>query len=309
MRLQQTSQALATYGKIATLNPRSPRAYVGMADIQLAGNDLDAAQRNIDKALELSPNLPEAMAQAIMVALRKRQPAAALEIARKVQALRPAQAEGYLLEGQIEMERGNWDGAAAALRKSLDKASPGPAVIKLHHVLLRGNKAAEANSLGDSWLKNHPEDTQFLFYLGDLAQVKGDAVTAERRYRQILDIDPNHVLTLNNLAMLLVQQKQSGATELAERALRAAPDQPSLLDTLAQALAADNKLPKAIEAQKRAVALAADEGALRLGLARLLVQSGDKAQAKAELDKLAALGAKFNQQAEVKRLRDGLATR
>ena len=309
LRLQQASQALTTYGKIASLNPKSPRAFVGMADVHLAGNDLDAAQRNINKALELSPDLPESMGQAIMVALRKRQPATALEIARKVQTIRPTQAEGFLLEGQIEMERGNWDGAASALRKSLDKVASGPAAIKLHHVLLRANKAAEANNLTDNWLKAHPQDTQFRFYLGDLAQGKGDPATAERRYQEVLDIEPNHVLALNNLAMLLVQQKKPGATALAERALRSAPDQPSLLDTLAQALAADNKLPKAIEAQRRAVSLAPDEGVLRLGLAKLLIQSGDKAQAKGELDKLAAMGAKFSQQAEVKQLRDSLGAR
>jgi hypothetical protein len=41
---------------------------------------------------------------------------------------------------------------------------------------------------------------------------------------------------------------------------------------------------------------------MRLALAKLLLQAGEKAKAKAELDRLAALGAGFKQQDEVARL-------
>ena len=89
---------------------------------------------------------------------------------------------------------------------------------------------------------------------------------------------------------------------LAERAVAAAPQNADLLDTLAQAQAAEGQLDAAIATQKRAVSTAPDAPALRLTLARILVQAGDRAKAKTELDRLAALGDGFTQQADVRLL-------
>lgn len=308
MRVGQTHQAIAAYGKIVSLQPRSARGHLGLADVYLQTNELDLAQRSINRALELSPGLPEAQGQAIAVALRRQQFDAALQIARQVQAERPAEAVGFALEGEIESRRGHWDAAAAALRKALDKQAPGAAAIKLHIALVRGGKAAEAGQFAAAWLKRQPQDTAFLFQLADAAQVSGHHTLAEQRYQQILALQPEHVLALNNLAMLHIQLKKPGATALAEKAVRNAPDQPALLDTLAQAHAYDNDFKQAIAVQQRAVALAHDEGPLLLSLARYQLQAGDNAQAKAALDKLARKGQQFAQQDEVARLQKSLVS-
>ena len=308
MRVGQTHQAITAYGKIVSLQPRSARGHVGLADVYLQTNELDLARRSISRALELSPGLAEAQGQAIAVALQRKQFDAALEVARSMQAQRPADALGFALEGEIESRRGRWDAAAAALRKALDKQAPGAAAIKLHIALLRDGKADEAEQFAASWLKRQPKDTRFLFQLADAAQVGGNNALAEQRYQQILALQPEHVLALNNLAMLYIQMKKPGATALAERATRNAPDQPAFLDTLAQAHANDNHLKQAIEVQQRAVDLAHDDGLLLLSLARYQLQAGDNARAKAALDKLARQGTQFAQQDEVARLQKSLVS-
>jgi len=307
MKARQPSQALASYGKITNLYPKSPRGPIGLADVYLATGELDLAQRSVDRALELAPHLPEALGQAVAVALRRHQPDAALAIARQMQAQRPDSIDGLLLEGEIETSRNRWDTAAAALRKAVDKTGSPVAALKLHHVLTRAGKTNDADALAERWLKAHPNDAGFLFYLGDAAQTQGNGTSAEKRYRQALAVEPDQVLALNNLAMLLVQQKKPGAVALAERAVKAAPDQPALLDTLAQALASEDKLSQAVETQRRAVTLSPNDPTLQLSLARYLLQTGDKAQAKAELDKLVKLGPGFAQQAEVGKLLGTLA--
>ena len=75
-----------------------------------------------------------------------------------------------------------------------------------------------------------------------------------------------------------------------------------LLDTLAHALASEKQFDKAIETEKRALALAPDAHDIRLALAKLYIRSGDKAAARAELDRLAKLEDKFAAQPEVGRL-------
>ncbi len=308
LRAHQVSQALASYGKVALLLPKSPRAYVGMADVHLANNELDQAQRNINRALELAPDLPEAQAQGIAVALRKKQFAQAVVIARRMQAQRADSADGYLLEGAIESSRSHWDAAAAALRRALATPEPGAAAIKLYQVLTEAGKTSDANAAAESWLKAHPQDLAFLFTMADMAQQKGDNAAAEKRYEQVLALQPEHALALNNLAMLHIQLKKPGARALAERAVKAAPEQPALLDTLAHAYAQENEVGKAITTQKHALALAPTAGELRLGLARFYIQSGEKALAKAELDNLASQGKAFAQQEEVATLKRLLGT-
>jgi predicted Zn-dependent protease len=74
------------------------------------------------------------------------------------------------------------------------------------------------------------------------------------------------------------------------------------MDTLALALAAEGQLPKAIEWQRKAIAKSPDDAFYKLNLAKLLIKSGDKIAARAELANLAKLGGKFAGQAEVSEL-------
>lgn len=57
-----------------------------------------------------------------------------------------------------------------------------------------------------------------------------------------------------------------------------------------------------MEVQTRVVALAPEAPQYRLTLARLQLQAGNKAAARVELDKLAALGRPFSGQVEVGKL-------
>lgn len=302
LRANQASQAIASFGKMVSLQPKSPRGHIGMVDAYMATNELGLAQKSMDRALELAPRQVDVIGHAVALASRKNQYPAAIEYCRRLQADRPTESLGFLLEGELEMARSNWDAAAIALRKGIDRPAPGAGATKLYHSLLRSGKAAEATAFAGQWLKTHPKDTSLLFYLGNAAQAKGDAATAETRYEQVLAANAGHVLALNNLAMLRIQQKKPGAVGLAERAVEGAPEQALLLDTLAQAYASENKISKAIEAQQHAVAVAPTDGTLRLGLARYQLEAGNKALAKAELDKLTALGTAFPAQAEVQRL-------
>ena len=95
---------------------------------------------------------------------------------------------------------------------------------------------------------------------------------------------PSHVATLNDLAMLLALQGKGDAVTLAEQALTISPDNPDVLDTLAQALVSQKDLPRAIEVQRRAVLMAPNRPALRLTLAQWEFNAGNKAAARQSLN-------------------------
>jgi putative PEP-CTERM system TPR-repeat lipoprotein len=291
------------------LQGKSPLGFLGLAEAQLAANDAGAAGRTVRRALEVAPGHLGAQRLGITAAMRQKQPAQALAIAREVQQQRPDQAVGYLLEGEIEIAQKRWDTAMPALRKAMTLAEPAQAPERLHQVLRQTGKAADADALERSWLKDHPRDALFLFYLGDVALASKDLVGAEQRYQAVLAVAPEHALSLNNIAWLLMQQNKPGALAYAERAVRAAPGRPALMDTLALALAAEQQPAKAIELQKQALAMLPDDPSLRLNLARFYAQAGEKRLAKTELDRLAALGDRFARQDEVAVLSKSLGGR
>ena len=302
-------QAIITYTRLASLLPKSAAGPLGLAEAQLAANDPVAAQRSVKRALDLVPDALPAQRLGIRLALRQRQPAAALALAKDVQRQRPRLAEGHLLEGEIHLADKHWDLALAALRKASTLDTPGQAPARLHQVLRAAGKAAEADAFAASWPKAHPEDGLFLFYLGDLALAQKNLPLAEQRYQAVLQLLPDHALSLNNIAWLLLQQNKPGALAYAERAVKASPNMPALMDTLALASAADGQLPRAISLQKQVVAMRPDEPSLRLNLARFYAQAGEKRLAKAELDRLAALGDRFPRQPEAAALLKSLGGR
>jgi len=115
----------------------------------------------------------------------------------------------------------------------------------------------------------------------------------------VLAVQPENAMAMNNVAWLLVRQGKPGALALAEKANALLPDRAPLVDTLATALEAENQLPKAIEAQKRAAALDAKDANLALRLAKLYLKTGDKLRARAELESIAKLGDSYPGQPEV----------
>jgi len=292
-------QAVLSFTRLATVAPRSALAQLRLADAHTAARNTTAAAAAVRRAGDLAPSLPAVQQAQLLMALQEGRLDQALTIARKVQAQRPDEAAGYNMEGEVELRRKNWDGAAAALRKAVARNQPGDAPQRLHVVLMAGKKTAEADAMAQEWRKKHPQDMAFVQHLGDQALASNKPAEAEALYRQVLDKLPGQVLALNNLAYVLATQKKPGAVALAEQALQAAPKSAAVMDTLALALAAENNLTRAVDVQKQAVAAAPEAHSFRLQLAQLMIQSGDKASARSELSTLAALGNKFPRQAEV----------
>ena len=309
LALGEHQQAASTFNRLISLQGRLPDGHLGLADAQAAGGDLVGAVRSVRRALELAPDSLPARQQAVRLLLRQNQPAQAIAVAQELQKLLPAEADGLLLEAEVEISRKRWDAALPLLRKASALADSKQAAERLHHVLREAGRTAEAAAFASQWQREHADDALFRFYLGDQAVAQRDFQAAEALYQAVLKIRPDHPLSLNNVAWLRLQLKQPDALPYAERAVAAAPNMAAFLDTLALALAADKQTARAIELQQRALAMRPTDPFMRLNLAHFLAQAGDKRQAKAELDRLALLGERFPKQDEVAALTKSLGGR
>ncbi len=295
-------RALSTFKKLASLQPRNATPELRLAETYAAMKDSESAGRALRRAAELQPGSTTIARAQARLAMADGRPEDALKIARDMQKRAPQDATGFTMEGEIEVGRKNWDAAITAYRASLKLAATSETTAKLHTALLAAKKPADAERLAADWTKANPKDASFHYFLGDVALAQNDLPRAEARYRNVLEVQPENALALNNVAWLLVQQGKPGALAMAQKANQLLPDRAPLVDTLSVALEAENKLPEAIEAQKRAITLQPKDPGLTLRLAKLYIKAGDKTRARGELDALVRLGDKFAGQPEVAKL-------
>jgi len=309
-RAQQASmdfnQALITYGKLAGLVPNSPQPYLRMAEIHLAAKEKDAAMQSLQKALSVKSDSVDAQKGIVLLYLEAGRTDDALKVAREIQKQRPKDVLGYIVEGDIHAFGKSWKEATAAYRSGLKQVDATELAVKLHGALLAGGGAGEADKFANGWLTTHAKDLNFRMYLAETASARGDYAAASKHYRILMDAEPNNSVILNNLAWASSQNNDPKAIEYAEMANKLAPDQPDYMDTLGVLLVAKGETDQGIALLKKALDLAPQRAAIRLNLARALVKTGDKSEAKKELDELAKMGDKFPQQKEVEKLAKGL---
>lgn len=299
---RQPQRAVSTFKRLAAQQPREPQHQLLLADAYREGNDLASAEAALRKALSLQPdNLFVQRALAVVAMLDKR-PQDGVAIARSVQKRLPKEAIGFAIEGEVEAGARNWPAAATAYAAALQRGRSSELAMRLHRSLVEAGRAADADRMAAQWQATEPKDSAFVYYLGSRHLTAKDWPNAEVHFRKVLSLQPRHAAAMNNLAWVMAVQKKPGAALLAEQANAITPDRAPVLDTWAMALEADNQLPKAVDVQRQAVALAPQDPALRLRLARLLIKQGLKSDARAELDTLARLGSSFAEQSDVKEL-------
>ena len=301
------NQALATYGKLATLKPDLPLPYLRMAEVEVAAKDKEAALQSLHKALKVMPDSLDAQRGIIMLELDAGRVTEALAVAREVQKQRPKEAVGYVFEGDLHAAQRSWADAATAYRAGLIVLPAATEIaIKLYATLSVSGNVAEADRFAQTWLKDHPTDARFRLHLAESATVRKDYAAAAKLYRTLLEAQPDNAALLNNVAWVAGQLKDPKAIEYAEKANKLAPNQPAVMDTLGVLLVDQGDQARGLVLLKEAVALAPQQAMIRLNYAKALIKAGQKNEARSELDELAKLGDKFTAQAEVTALLTGL---
>ena len=293
------NQALASYSKVASLQPQSVLPYLRMAEVQLADKNRDAALRSLRNALQLKPDSLEVQRALVALNLEDKRFQEAVLIARTIQKQRPKEVAGYMLEGDIYAIQKKWTDAFAAYGAGLKKANVPELAVKQHAVLQAWGKMAEADKLAVTWQKENPADALFLSYLGDGALLRKDYLQAEKMYSSVIQLLPNNAMAYNNLAWVSGKLKRDGALAYAEKANVLVPNQPALMDTLAMLLSEKGNYAQALALQNKILALQPQNPLFKLNLAKIHIQGGQNSLARKELEALSQLGSKFSEQLEV----------
>jgi cellulose synthase operon protein C len=254
-------QALTSFRRLAAALPNSAGPYLRLADVYFSSRRPDQARTAIAKALDLEPDNP--LAQIAMVELLANNAsggrAQALQYLAQQKSVRPNSGVPYALESALQIRFSDRDAALKTLREGLAKTKHPDLAARQFSLLIQMGRTAEAAAFGNAWMKEHPDDAAFEYQMSVLDITRGDLKAAERRLLRVIEAYPLNTAALNNLASLMVESGNKAALEYAQRAVEIQPDNGVLLDTLASALAADNRIPEAFDAQRRAAELSPDD--------------------------------------------------
>ncbi|RYE88928.1 MAG: tetratricopeptide repeat protein, partial [Oxalobacteraceae bacterium] len=182
--------------------------------------------------------------------------------------------------------------AVDALRKAHELEKSQASLTRLMTAVATHTSPKAAIELGDAWLKRNPGDLAVRSAVADHNLRQRDFAAARRQYEAILKQRPNHAETLNNLANVLMETRDPGAVEMAERAYRVDPRNPMLMDTAGWAHHLAGNTARALQLLRDARLRAPDVPDIRYHLGAVLAKTGRTAEAREELN--AALRANVN---------------
>ena len=302
----ENRQAVATFTRLAEMQPKAAEPHVLMARAQLAAKNPDEAIKALRAALERKPDLASAQRDIAVIYVKTGRAEQAVREARSVQKERPNQPFGYVLEGEIYVAQENWEAAERAYRQATKKFDLPILAARAHAVSVASGKAKEADTLAEQWVKTHPQDAFVLNYLAERDLATKHYENAARRYRMALERAPDNALILNNLAWVSHQLTEPKALEYAERAHELAPGSAAIMDTLGALLTASGETERGLELLGRAAELAPTAYQIRLNFAKALIKANRKGAARTELEALAKLDSTVPQQQEAAKLLSGL---
>lgn len=301
-----TVNAITTFTTLTKKVPQSADAHLRLAMAQFANQQRTDTRASLKRALQLQPDHLQSQDALIRLELAEQKTAAALQIARQIQTQHPKSPLGFEREADILLGQKRLPQAIQAYEQALARGAGSALLIKLHRAYLQVGNAQAADQRLTAWLKQHPDHHAVRAYAANHYTASGRYKDAIAQYQEIQRQAPANVVVLNNLASLYQREGDSRALATAEQALKLAPDNPSVQDTLGWILVEQGQVKRGQEWLRKALMAAPRHATIRYHHAVALARSGNRTQARAELEKLLADSPQFPDAAHARVLLQGL---
>jgi cellulose synthase operon protein C len=288
LQSNQTNDYVASYylGKIARQN-----------------GDIKSAIAHLKKAVDNNRKFYLAMAELANIYTQAKNYPEAARIAQELISTNPEMPLGYILDGDNYVAQKKYKNASINYQKALiKKPENGLIAIKIFNVdrKLYGDKKAQ-NALKE-WLTKH-ENAAARVVLASSYQQSGNYNSALKNYKAVINIQPNNVVALNNIAWIYYTKgKMNLAVNYAKRAQSLAPQRPEINDTLGWILVADGKYKQALVYLDSASAQLPGNPSIQYHRAYTLYRLGNKTDAKKILQELVSGKLQFDERKEAQKL-------
>jgi putative PEP-CTERM system TPR-repeat lipoprotein len=265
-----------------------------IAGLQANMGNWRGALRCIDKALSAQPDHFPAQVLLSEVYLRSGDFAMAEQHAKAILNRHPKRGAGKRLLADIAMVKKNYGEALAGYQSALKAEPTTEAAIRLFSAYVEAGNLAKANEHLEAWLRANPADATAMRALAE-GYLRADNLTSARAwYEKLLGLAGEQPGILNNLANILMRQRDSRAVAYAERAYAAAPNDAAVLDTLGWALVQQGQASNGLRYLREARVRRPGSIEIRYHLAVALNSIGRADEARTELEPLHTANAEFD---------------
>ncbi|WP_200348108.1 XrtA/PEP-CTERM system TPR-repeat protein PrsT [Halochromatium glycolicum] len=241
----------------------------------------------LERGLELHPDHLEARLIVVELLTRQGRIDEAAEVLAPAQAQHPDHPQVLGLAGAIANNQGRLDDSLTAFEKALEQDPDDRYLVGAlaQAQAEAGDRNGSVQTLSN-WMQRHPEDQELRLRLANqllALQRNEEAITV---YRRFLERSPDNLIALNNLAWLLRTKEPEEATQLVERAIEQAPAGGAILDTKGIIEMEQGNLGAAVSTLIKAIQLSPESPAIRLNLAKALIKSNRKTEAREQLKRI-----------------------
>lgn len=272
--------------------PNDPMVHLNRAFAYYGLKNIPEAEREFQTALKLNPQYDGAVGAYISMLYAANQGPRGLQVAEQYVAANPNRASAHFIYGSALANDKKFDEATAEYQKAiqLDPKAIQPLLQLARIYEITGNLDAALNTYQQA-LALQPDISQLHTNVGNIYLAKNDLTNALKYYQDALKINPNDPVAANDVAWIYALQGRNldEALSLATQAKQAAPDLPSINDTLAWIHYKKGNYQVSVSLLEDAVKKMPDRAEFRYHLGMALNGAGDKTRAKAELQRALAL--------------------
>ena len=226
----------------------------------------------------------------------------AIRLSKSLQEQFPDSVTGHLIEADIYRAQKQFAKSLPIYQEAYQQKPDKEILSAVINMLLALNQHQKAKDVLTQAINEYPFDIDNLYKLASLYQESRQLDKAELYYGQILNINPNHIVVLNNLAWIYLERNIKQALELAERAYDQAPESASIMDTYGYFLVRDGQYQQGLKLLKQATEIAPQDNEFQYHLAFAYEKTGQRSKALRILESIINSKTSNNEQEKAKKL-------
>lgn len=237
--------------KAVELNPNNVKARLAMAQYYGKTGDISSAGKMIDETLKLSPNNYDALGAKYELLIAKKDVKGAQGILEKIITAYPDNPTGYYQLGKLYLSQKKYDAAAKEFERAMLKFKGSYQLMAaLVNVYVAEKKPEKAIArLNDELAKDESSRLYVHELLAEVSIKQEKYKEAELALRKAIEANPTWNIPYSNLANIYVIRGDfSSAEQVYQQGLKAIPDDPQLLISMAGTYERIKNYDKAIDA-------------------------------------------------------------
>lgn len=305
----ETQQALQKYAQLTARFPE--RIDLNLANAQAltrAGKTAEAIDA-LRKLINARPDEPLPYQALTQLQLSQKNTSDAQVTATMMRDKPKLRAPGWLLLGDVLAQAERKAEALKAYDEAAKAGATEAAVLRRAELLDKTGEEHVANKELAAWLSEHPDSLAALSLAARREARRQNHAAAAKYYEAIVKREPKNFMALNELAWAYAKLKNPASLATAKAAAEIAPENPNVLDTLAEAQNLAGQKNEAMTTLRQAITIAPGVAFTRIRLAELLLEAGKKKEAGEALGTIEERGLDKETAQRLKTVRSALAAR